>query len=76
MGESSDDMALASTTIDKQVIADEVLGVRRGHRKDVRRIIKGKRKALDTSYSTFASRLEQSQVAEDKHQLAEQVDAQ
>ena len=65
VGESSDGPALASAAIDERVIVDEVLGVRRGHYKGVRHIVKDKRKVFDTSYLTVASRPEQSQVVED-----------
>ena len=75
-GESSDDPALASAATDEQVIADKVLGVRRWHRKGVGSIVKGKRKVLDTSYSTVASGSKQSQVAEDQHRLVERIDTQ
>ena len=50
MSESLDSPASALTAIDERVIADDVLGVRRGHRKGVERIVKGKKKAPDTSY--------------------------
>ena len=76
VGESSDGLALASAAIDERVIADEVLGVRRGYRKSVGRIGKGKRKVLETSYSTLAYGSLQSQAAEEQSQLAERVDAQ
>ena len=75
-GESSDSPASVSAAIDELVIAEKVLGVRRGHRKGVRRIVKGKKKVLDTSYSIAASGSEQSQAAEDQHRLVERVDAQ
>ena len=74
-GESSDGPVSTPTTIDEKVIADEVLRVQRGHYKGVGCIVKGKRKALDTSYSTIASGSEQSQVAEDQRRLAERVNA-
>ena len=74
--ESSDGPASVPATIDEQVITEEVLGVRQGHRKGIRRIVKGKRNAPDTSCSTIASGQKQSQVAEDQCRLAERVDVQ
>ena len=65
VSESSNGPASAPAIIDERVIADEVLGVRRGHYKGVGRIIKGKKKAPNTSYSIVASASEQSQVAKD-----------
>ena len=73
-GESSDGPALASAATNEWVIADEVLGVQLGHRKGAERIVKSKRKAPNTSYSTVASGSEQSHVAEDQSQLFERVD--
>ena len=73
---SLDGLASASAAIDQQVITDEVLGVRQGHRKGVGHIINGKRKVADTSYFAIASRSEQSQVAKDHRRLAERVDTQ
>ena len=66
VGESSDDPVLMLAAIDERVIANQVLGVWRGHRKGVGRIIKGKRKAPDTSYSiiAFGSSEQTSQVTE------------
>ena len=77
-GESSDTPILALAATNELVIADQVLGIRREHRKDVGCIIKGKRKALDTSYSTVTTGLleQSSQVAEDHRLLCERVDAQ
>ena len=75
-GESSNCLASAPVAINERVIADKVLGVRRGHLKGVGRIIKGKRKAPDTSYSTTAFGLEQCQVVEEHRRLAERVNAQ
>ena len=60
--------------MDERVIADEVLGVRRGHHKDVKRIIKDKRKASETFYATLSYR-SQSQAAEKQCRLDERVDA-
>ena len=48
------------TCIDKRLIADEVLGIQRRHRKGVGQIVKGKGKAFSSS-STILSR-SQSQV--------------
>ena len=55
--ESSDDLVSVSAAIDERVIAVEVLRVRRGHRKGVKRIIKGKRKAFDAPSSSVATGL-------------------
>ena len=55
--ESSDDLVSAPAAIDEQVIADQVLGVRKGHRKGIEHIIKGRRKASDTSYSSVTAGL-------------------
>ena len=55
--ESLDDLVSTSTAINERVIADQVLRVRRGHRKGVERIIKGKKKAPDTSCSSIATGL-------------------
>ena len=76
-GESSDGPISAPTPIDEWVIANQVLGVWRGHHKDVGCIIKVKRKAPETSYSTVMTGLSEqsSQVAEDHHLLHERVDA-
>ena len=76
--ESSNDLVSASATIDKHVIVDQVLGVRQGHRKGVRCIIKGRRKAPDTSSSSTVTGLsEQSaQDIEEHHLLRKQVYAQ
>ena len=69
-------MASGPTAINDRVITDEVLGVWQGHCKDVRRIIKCKKKEPDTSYSIVATGSKQSQFAEDQHRLAKRVDAQ
>ena len=73
--ESSDDLASALATIDEQVIADQVLGVLRGHHKGVGLIIKGRRKTPDTPSLLAATGLsEQStQAAEEHRLLREQV---
>ena len=55
--ESSDDPVSAPAAIDERVIADQVLGVRRGHRIGVGNIIKGRRKTLHTSSSSTATGL-------------------
>ena len=52
MSESSDSLVSALAATDEQVIADQVIRVRGGHFKGVGCIIKGKKKAPDTSYST------------------------
>ena len=67
-----------SPAIDECVIADQGLGVRRGHRKGVRRIINDRRKAYDTlSSSATAGLSEQSTKATEEHRLLrEQVYAQ
>ena len=49
-GESPDGLASVPPVIDEQVIAVKVLGVRRGHHKGVRCIVKGKKKASNISY--------------------------
>ena len=54
-GESADGLASAPTAINERVIADELLGVRQGDHKGVGRIVKGKKKVSETSYSTLAS---------------------
>ena len=54
---SLDDPVSAPATIDEQVIADQVLSVRRGHRKGVGCIIKGRRKVPDTPSSSVATGL-------------------
>ena len=76
--ESSDDPVSAPTTIDERVIANQVLGVRRGHCKGVRRIIKGRKKASDTPSSSIVTGLsEQSTQQVEEHRLLhELVDAQ
>ena len=76
--ESSDDPVSTPAAIDERVIVDYVLRVRRGHCKGVGHIIKGRRKALDTSSSLATTGLsEQSaQVAEKHRQWREQVYAQ
>ena len=51
---SLDSSASAPAYIDERLIADEVLGVRRGHRTGVGRIMKGKGKASSSS-STVSS---------------------
>ena len=63
--ESLDDPVSAPAAIDERVIADEVLGVQQGYHKGVKPIVKGKRKAPNTSYSTITFGSMQSQVAED-----------
>ena len=65
VGESSDGPASALTAINERVITDKVLGVWWIHRKGVVRIVKGKKNAPSTSYSTVASESKQSQVVED-----------
>ena len=55
--ESSNDHVSVPTAIDERVIVDQVLGLRRGHRKGVVRIIKGRRKALDTPSSSAVTGL-------------------
>ena len=55
--ESSKGIVLAPTIINERVIANQFLGVRRGHRKGFGRIIKGKRKAPDTSCLIVATGL-------------------
>ena len=75
VGESANSPTSSPTAIDKRVITDEVLGVRRGHRKGIEHIVKGKKKAFETSYSTLSSG-SQSQVAEEHNHLGERVDAQ
>ena len=74
---SSDDSASAPTTINERVIANQVLGVRRGHRKGVRHIIKGRRNAPDTFCSSVATGLSEqsSQAAEDHRLFRERVDS-
>ena len=47
--ESLDDQVLAPAAIDERVITDQILGVRRGHRKGIGGIIKGIRKAPEHS---------------------------
>ena len=64
VGESVDGLASAPAAIDERVITDEVLGVLQGHRKGVGRIVKGKKKAPETFYSTLSSG-SQSQVIEE-----------
>ena len=74
--ESSDDPVSAPAAIDERVIAEQVLGVQRGHRKGVGRIINGRRKALDTPSSSVVTGLSEqqsAQVAEEHRQLREQV---
>ena len=73
--ESSDNPISAPAIIDERVIADQVLGVRRGHYKGVGWIIKGRRKASDTPSSLATTGLsEQSaQAAEEHNLLREQV---
>ena len=55
VGESADGPASVPTAIDKRVIVDKVLGVRRGHYKGIRRIAKSKGKAPATTYLTLSS---------------------
>ena len=55
--ESSDDLVSAPAAIDERVITNQVLGVWRGHCKSVGRIIKGRKKALDTASSSTATGL-------------------
>ena len=76
--EFSDDLVSAPSTINEHVITDQVLRVRRGYRKGVRRIIKGRRKAPDTPSLSAATGLsEQSAQAVEEHRLLhEQVYAQ
>ena len=62
---------MALTAINERVIADQVLGVWREHRKGVGRIIKGRRKASDTPSSSAATGLsEQSVQAVEEHLVA------
>ena len=70
---SWDSPTSAPTDIDERLIADEVLGVRRGHYKGTRQIVKGKEK-VSSSSSTFSSGL-QSQ-AEQQHRFKERLDTQ
>ena len=68
--ESSDDLVSVPTIIDECVIADQILGVRRGYRKGVGRIIKDRRKAPDTPSLSASTRLsEQSAQATEEHRL-------
>ena len=73
--ESSDDPISAPTIIDEWIIADQVLGVRRGHRKGVGRIIKGRRNVPNTPYSSVVTGLSNrsAQAAEEHRLLREQV---
>ena len=81
--ESSDDSISAPAAIDERVITGLVLGVRRGHRKGVGRIIKSRRKASDTpSLSVVTGLSEQSaQATEDivycvsKYTLSNELEA-
>ena len=75
--EPLDDSVSAPAAIDERVIADQVLGVRRGYRKGVGRIIKGRRKASDISCSSVAAGLleQSSQAVEDHRLLRERIDA-
>ena len=75
VGASADSPASASAAIDKRLIADEVLGVRRGHRKGLGRIVKGKGKTSSTSYLTLSSR-SQSQAAEQQRRFNKRLNAQ
>ena len=56
VGASTDSSTSAPAPTDERLIADEILGVRRGHRKGVGRIVKGKGKASVTSYLILSSR--------------------
>ena len=76
VGEFSGCSASAPIVVDERVISDKLLRVRRGHYKGVGRIIKGKRKASNTSNSTVAFGSKQYQVAKDKRRLTERVDDQ
>ena len=63
VGGSADSPASTPTTIDERLITNEILGVRRGHRKSMGRIVKGRGKASSTAYSTLSSE-SQSEVVE------------
>ena len=63
------------TAIDERLIIDEILRIRQEHRKGIRRIVKGKRKASMTSYSIVSFVL-QSQVAEEQRRLGQRIDTQ
>ena len=76
--ELSDDFVSAPAAIDERVIAAQVLGVQRGHRKGVECIIKGRTKASDTSCSLVTTELskQSTQATEEHRLLRERVDAQ
>ena len=75
---SLDDSVSTPATINKHVITDQVLGVRRGHCKGIKCIIKGRRKESNTTSSSVTTWLsEQSTQAVEEHRLLhEQVYAQ
>ena len=73
VGQESYDLISTPVAIDERVITDQVLGVRRGHRKGVGHITKGRRKVSDTPSSSAAigSSEQSAQAVEEHHLLRE-----